>query len=78
MAENSLLRFITKNKVAILATVSAGTAAVGAYVYYQQIKQQQQQQLKGTKDNRRQSEAFAGQNEDEADLKGRRQRRKWK
>lgn len=69
MAENSLLRFITKNKVAILATVSAGTAAVGAYVYYQQIKQQQQQQLKGTKDNRRQNEAFAGQNEDEADLK---------
>ncbi|EJS43470.1 tom71p [Saccharomyces arboricola H-6] len=51
MAENSLLKFIAKNKVAILTTVSAGTAAVGAYLYYQQLKQQQEQQhLKGTKE----------------------------
>ena len=66
MAENSLLKFIAKNKVAILATVSAGTAAVGAYVYYQQLKQQQS---KGTKDHRRQGEVFTGQNEDEVGSK---------
>ncbi|CAI4039493.1 hypothetical protein SMKI_08G1600 [Saccharomyces mikatae IFO 1815] len=69
MAENSLFRFIARNKVAILATVSAGTAAVGAYVYYQQLKQQQQQHLKGSKDHRRQSEASTNLKEDEVGLK---------
>lgn len=69
MAENSLLKFIAKNKVAILATVSAGTAAVGAYAYYKQLKQREQQQLKGTKNRRRPGETFTSQNEDEVSLK---------
>lgn len=72
MAENSFSKFIARNKLAIVATVSAGTAAVGAYVYYHQLKQQQQQQKqqsKGTKDRQRQGEVCPGQDEDEVELK---------
>nr|AAO32536.1 TOM70 [Naumovozyma castellii] len=32
--------FISRNKTAIIATVAAGTAAVGAYMYYAQLQQQ--------------------------------------
>lgn len=73
MAENSFSKFFARNKLAIVATVSAGAAAVGAYVYYHQLKQQQQhhqQQLKGTKDRQRQGEALPGQDgEEELGLK---------
>lgn len=39
-SNNSMRDFISRNKTAIIATVAAGTAAVGAYMYYAQLQQQ--------------------------------------
>ncbi|QLG70327.1 hypothetical protein HG535_0A02650 [Zygotorulaspora mrakii] len=38
-SESSLGSFVSRNKTAIIATVAAGTAAVGAFYYYRQLQE---------------------------------------
>lgn len=38
MSDNSVTSFISRNKTAIIATATAGGAAIGAYYYYQQLQ----------------------------------------
>ena len=37
-SDNSVAGFISRNKTAIITTAAAGTAAVGAYLYYRQLQ----------------------------------------
>lgn len=37
-ADNSISGFVSRNKTAIITTAAAGTAAVGAYLYYRQLQ----------------------------------------
>ncbi|CCD25599.1 protein channel TOM70 NDAI_0F02810 [Naumovozyma dairenensis CBS 421] len=49
-SDNSIKGFVSRNRTAIIATIAAGTTAVGAYYYYTQLQAQQQENVRPKED----------------------------